>query len=100
MCLAIFFFPKLEGRFTKQSGCYELHVEFSQRANLKEFVKEIRSKGLHIISVEHNPAYSSSGLSVYTIMIAVSEHKNYKNHEVLIEEVRKLPYVEFVEEMM
>ena len=100
MCLAIFFMPKLEGKFTQKSGCYELHVEFGERANLKEFVKTIREKGLHIISVEHNPAYSSSGLSVYTIMIAVRGHKEYKDHETLINEVRALPYVEYVEEMM
>ena len=100
MCLAIFFMPKVEGICTKHSGCYELHVEFSQRANLKEFVKEVRGKGLHIISVEHNPAYSSSGLSVYTIMIAVRGHKEYKEHDKLINEVKLLPYVEYVEEML
>ena len=98
--LSIFFMPKLETIFTKKSGCYELHIEFDQRANLKEFVSLVRSKGLKIISVEHNPAYASSGLSVYTIMISIGKEKQYKNHKLLIEEIRNLSYVEYVEEML
>ncbi|MDD7735282.1 MAG: MgtC/SapB family protein [Bacilli bacterium] len=98
--LSIFFMPKLEMIFTKKSGCYELHIEFDQRANLKEFVSLIRDKGLKIVSVEHNPAYASSGLSVYTIMISIDKEKKYKNHNVLIDEIKALPYVEYVEEML
>ena len=98
--LSIFFMPKLEMIFTKKSGCYELHIEFDQRANLKEFVSLIRDKGLKIVSVEHNPAYASSGLSVYTIMISIDKEKKYKNHNVLIDEIKTLPYVEYVEEML
>lgn len=98
--LAIFFMPKLEGLFTKKSGCYELHIEFEERANLKEFVSLIREKGLKIVSVEHNSAYSNTGLSVYTIMIAIKGKKEYRNHDALINEIKDLPYVEFVEEML
>lgn len=97
--IAIFFMPKFEMILTRKTGCYELHVEFEKRENLKDFVALIREKGLSIISVEHNPAYSNTGLSVYTIMIAVRKAKKYKNHDALINEIRELPYVEFVEEI-
>ncbi len=98
--LAIFFMPKLEGLFTKKSGCYELHIEFTERSNLKEFVTLIRSMNLKIVSVEHNSAYSNTGLSVYTIMIAIKGNKKYRNHNLLIDEIKKLSYVEYVEELL
>lgn len=100
MALVLFLMPKLERIFTNKSGCYELHIELKERANLKEFVKYIREKDLTIISVEHNPAYSSTGLSVYTIMIATRGNRKYKNHNVLLEEIKLIPYVECVEEML
>lgn len=99
MALVIFMMPKLEKLFTKNAGVYELHLELKERINLKDFVKLIRDKNLTIVSVEHNPAYASSGLSVYTIMIAIRGNKKYRNHKVLINEIKDIPYVEFVEEM-
>lgn len=96
---AIFIMPQLEKRFTTRSGCFELHIEFEQRSNLKEFVHFIREKGIAVISVEHNTAYSNSGLSVYSIMLAVREGKKYKNHQLLIDELKELSYVEYIEEM-
>ena len=95
----IFFMPRFEKRFTKKGDLVEIHVEFEARPNLKEFVAFIREKGFKVESVEHNPAYSQSGLSVYTIMI---ENKNKGigfNHESLIQEIRALPYVNFIEEI-
>lgn len=100
LCLAIFFMPKLERKFIRRSKCYELHVEFDTRENLKQFVSLIREKGLSVISVERNNAYANSGLSVYSIMVVVRKKGiKYKNHQLLLDEIRELPYIEFVEEM-
>ena len=97
--IAIFYMPQLERKLTKKSGCYELHIELDQRSNLKELVKFIRNKGMTVISVEHNNAYANSGLSVYTIMLAIREQKMYRDHQLLIDEIKELGYVEFVEEI-
>ena len=97
--IAIFYMPRLERKFTQKSGCYELHVELEQRSNLKELVKFIREKQMTVISVEHNPAYANSGLSVYTIMLAIKKQKKYRDHQLLINEIKELEYVEFVEEI-
>ena len=97
--IAIFYMPQLERKLTKKSGCYELHIELDQKSNLKELVKFFRSKGITVISVEHNNAYINSGLSVYTIMIAVRGQKMYRDHQLLIKEIRNLGYIEFVEEI-
>ena len=76
-----------------------MHVEFEQRSNLKEFVNLIREKGIAVISVEHNTAYSNSGLSVYSIMLALRGEKKYRNHQLLIDELKQLSYIEYIEEM-
>lgn len=99
IAIALLFMPRLEHLFTKRAGRYELHIEFEQRASLKEFVSYVRSLGMEIIQVENNPAYANSGLSVYTILISNKNVKLFKDHGDFVEDVKKLPYVEFVEEI-
>ncbi|MDD6302462.1 MAG: MgtC/SapB family protein [Bacillales bacterium] len=97
--LAVLFLSKIEKAFTNRRGCFEIHVEFETRLNLKEFVKYIRTKEISIASVEHNTAYSQSGLSVYTIVLVTKNKKQKMNHLSLINEISQLPYVEYVEEI-
>lgn len=97
--LAIFCLPKIENLFTKKSKYIELHIEFTERANLKEFVTWSRNIGLKVLQVEHNTAYSNSRLSVYTIMVSRNDVNKYRNHNLLINDIKELPYVEYVEEM-
>lgn len=67
--------PKIEELFTKRSLYFEIHIEFQTRENLKLFVNTVRQMGFNILSIEHNPAYSSSGLSVYTIALRSTAKK-------------------------
>ena len=99
IAIALLFMPKLEHLFTKRTGRYELHIEFEERASLKEFVSHVRSLGMEVIQVENNPAYANSGLSVYTILISNKNVKLFKEHGDFVEDIKKLPYVEFVEEI-
>ena len=97
--VALILFPKIENYFILRASTYELHVELDSRPNLKELVNYLRSNNIQIYSLEHNTAYSASGLSVYTITINVSRKadKAFKKHDTLLEEIKKLSYVNFVE---
>lgn len=99
MVFTIFSMPRFEKFFTRKAGAIEFHVEFEERANLKEFVSYVREKGLDVQQVEHNPAYANSGLSVYTIMVVDKEHRFNLDHNKLIGEIKELPYVNYVEEI-
>lgn len=91
--------PRIEKALTVRSRQFTLHVELYSRENLKELISLIRGMDIKILSVEHNPAYSQSGLSVYTI-----ELKNLKkeriNHMEFMEELRQNSYIHFIEEML
>ena len=96
--LVLTFLPKIEKVFTSRRGYFELHIEFESRANLKTYVSLVREQGYKIIAVEHNPAYSNSGLSVYT-MVLVHRGKGGLNRKELLNWSKTLPYIEFIEEL-
>lgn len=87
--------PKIETKLTSKRGYFELHIEFEQRANLKTFISLVREKGYKILAVEHNPAYSNSGLSVYTMLLVNDKVKESRTS--LLEWAKELEYVEFIE---
>lgn len=87
--------PKIETKLTSKRGYFELHIEFEQRANLKTFISLVREKGYKILAVEHNPAYSNSGLSVYTMLLV--NDKGKESRTSLLEWAKELEYVEFIE---
>ena len=99
ICLVLAFLPKFERYSVSKNGCFEIHIEFETRANLKSFIHLARENKLEIISVEHNPAYANSGLSVYTIVIVMNKDSKYKDRKEFIKEVSKLEYVDFVQEI-
>lgn len=91
--------PKIEGLFTKNSKTFQIHIEFECRANLKEFIDFARNNLLKINSIDRNEAYSSSGLSVYTIFL-MDISKNKKTiHKDYIDQFKSLSYVNYVEEI-
>ena len=87
--------PKIETKLTSKRGYFELHIEFEERANLKSFISLVRQKGYKILAVEHNPAYSNSGLSVYTMLLVDGKAK--ESRSAFIEWAKELEYVEFIE---
>ncbi|MCQ2387604.1 MAG: MgtC/SapB family protein [Clostridia bacterium] len=84
-----------------RSNHFEAHLELKDRGSLKEFVSTIRKLGLKIDDIEYNPAYANSGLSVYSMAFKIEspELKKYKTHKEIIEAIRTLDYVYYIEEM-
>lgn len=99
MILSLQFLPKIESLLISKRGYFELHIEFEERSNLKTFVSLVRENGFKIIAVEHNPAYSNSGLSVYTMVMIENKKKKCISRKEMLELTKSLPYVEFVEEL-
>ena len=91
--------PTIENYFTTRSRFFEIHIEFDNRENLKQFVNFARENNFQISSIEHNSAYYSSGLSVYSISLKNLTKSKARNHNSFLEMFAKLPYVNFVEEI-
>ena len=93
--------PSLERYLKNRSDHFEIHLELSSRASLRDFVDVVRRLGLRIDDIEANPAYLSSGLSVYSVAMTVCgrELKAYKTHREIIQALGTLDYVCHVEEM-
>lgn len=92
----------LENYFTDRARAFSLFVELNTRPNLKELLTYLRAKGYHVSNVEHNIAYASSGLSVYTIALISPHIKGQRatSHKVLCQMVSELEYVNHVEVQM
>ena len=93
--------PALETHLKDRSNHFEVHLELKSKGDLADFVATIRALGIRIDDIESNPAYLGSGLSVFSVSFTVTspELKKYKKHEEIIEALRSLEYVYFVEEM-
>ena len=98
-CLSLF--PPFEAYLKDRSNHFEVHLELKDRRNLQDFVTTIRRLGLRIDDIESNPAYLNSGLSVYSISVTITspELKKYKRHDEIIEALRSLDYVYFIDEL-
>lgn len=94
-------FPTFETFLKNRSNHFEVHLELKNSKFLQDFVTTIRELGLQIDDIELNPAYASSGLSVYSISITITsnELKKYKTHKEIIEALKTLEYVYHIEEM-
>lgn len=93
--------PKAEIYLKNRSTHFEIHLELKNKTDLPEFITVIRNLGLNIDDIESNPAYLNSGLSVYTIALSIykKELKQYKTHTEIIEALKSLPYISFIEEL-
>lgn len=98
-CLSVF--PTLERYLKNRSNHFEIHLELKNSSYLYDFVTTIRRLGLRIDDIEANPAYTNSGISVYSIAISISsdELKKYKTHTEIIEALQSLDYIYYIEEM-
>ena len=94
-------FPSFEKYLKDRSNHFEIHLELKSSSYLQDFVTTIRKLGLIIDDIELNPAYANSGLSVYSIAISITkeELRKYKTHRDIIEALRSLEYIYFIEEM-
>lgn len=94
-------FPVLEMYLKDKSNHFEVHLELKSKSDLQNFVTTIRRLGMRIDDIELNPAYLNSGLSVYTVSFTISskELKKYKRHSQIIEALRSLDYISYIEEI-
>jgi putative Mg2+ transporter-C (MgtC) family protein len=99
ICLSLF--PRMERYFKNKSNHFEVHLELKNKENLQSFVATIRKLGLRIDDIEVNPAYINSGLSVYSVSLTIqsNELKKYKTHSEIIDALRSIEYVHYIEEM-
>ena len=88
--------PTIELAFRRKTQYFELHVELDDRSNLKDLVNFLRSINVKISSIEKNPAYIQSGLSVYTMTL---NSKEKRDHDTFIETIKNLSYVNYCEEI-
>ncbi len=60
----------------------------------------IRALGLPIDEIELTTAYVNSGLSVYTVSLSIKDPQlqKYKTHREIIEALRSLEYISYIEE--
>jgi len=93
--------PLIESVLKDRSNHFEVHLELKNTYNLQDFVTTIRKLGLKIDDIESNPAYINSGLSVYSVSITISQRdfKKYRKHRDIIEALRSLDYIHYIEEM-
>lgn len=94
-------FPAIEKYLKDKSNHFEVHLELKNKSDLCNFTATIRHLGMRIDDIELNPAYLNSGLSVYTVSFTIDsqELKKYKKHSEIIEALRSLDYIAFIEEM-
>ncbi len=99
ICLSLL--PRVEKALKDRSNHFEIHLELKNKNNLQDFVGTIRNLGMRIDDIESNPAYLSSGLSVYSVSLTIfsPELKKYKKHSEIIGALRTLEYIYYVEEM-
>ncbi|HHZ12093.1 MAG TPA: MgtC/SapB family protein [Acholeplasmataceae bacterium] len=93
--------PALEIYLKNRSNHFEFHLELKSASYLKDFITVIRKLGIRIDGIENNPAYVNSGLSVYSVSVSIfkKELKEYKTHKDIIEALKTLDYVYYIEEM-
>ena len=93
--------PPLEKYLKDRSNHFEFHLELKSASALKGFSTVIRELGLRIDGIESNPAYINSGLSVYSVSVSIikDELKKFKSHQDIIDALKTLDYVYYIEEM-
>ena len=101
LLLCISQLPKIEKYLKNRSNHFEVHLELKNSYNLQDFITTIRKLGLKIDDIESNPAYSNSGLSVYSVSISIRERdiQKFPRHRDIIEALRTLDYIHHIEEM-
>ena len=102
LLISLSWVPAFEKDLKNRSNYFEVHLELKSSQYLQDFITTIRRLNLSIDDIELNPAYSSSGLSVYTVSLSIhnDELKRYKTHTEIIEALASLEYVYHIEEMM
>ena len=91
----------METYLKDKSNHFEVQLELKNKSDLQNFTATIRRLGMRVDDIELNPAYRNSDLSVYTVSFTISseELKKYKCHSQIIEALRSLEYIAFIDEI-
>ncbi|MCR5787403.1 MAG: MgtC/SapB family protein [Acholeplasmatales bacterium] len=97
--IIVMFMPKVEEHLQRNAHMFDMHVELVSRPSLKLLLVELRKHNLQIKSITYDPAYANTGLSVYTLAIYSNEdeNRNYLHKEEVLNLIKSLEYVNFVE---
>ena len=92
----------IENYLMDRARAFTVYVELNSRPNLKDLINYLREKGFHVANVEHNLAYASSGLSVYSLALVSPLIKGQKaaSHKVICAMINELEYVNHAEVQM
>ena len=93
--------PPLEIYLKNHSNHFEIHLELKNYSYLKDFTTVIRELGLRIDDIEVNASYINSRLSVYSVSLSILNNKlkEYKTHSDIINALKSLDYIYYIEEM-
>ncbi len=98
--ISLIFLPKFEAKLKKRSRGYDLHIELYSRPDLKKLIEYIRTLNISIKAVSYDPAYANTGLSCYSLSVFAKGNENeFYRCDELVNELTKLEYVHFVEEI-
>lgn len=100
ICLNVF--GSLESYLKEKSSHMLIHLELISDEYLVNFTTTIRKLGMLITDIEVNNAYRNTKLAVYVLSI---EFKNkdvltYKKHKDLLEALKSLNYIVYIEELI
>lgn len=99
--LALVLLPKIEQSLQGRAKLVDIHIELLSRPDLKKLLEYVRSNNIQVLSIAYDPAYANTGLSVYSIALKINKNEQgkYINHEVLLNSIKALEYVNYVEYM-
>lgn len=95
-------FPRFERYLKNRSNHFEMHIELTDKSELRPFVSTLRELGLKVDDIELNPAYLSSGLSVYSVSVTVrggDSEMAKRSHADIVNALRSLEYVYYAEQI-
>lgn len=97
--ITLIFLPKLETKLQSKSKLVDIHVELLSRPDLKSLLDFVRRNNVQVLSISYDPAYANTGLSVYSIALKINKNKDkkYMSHDVLLNSLKSLEYVNYVE---
>lgn len=90
-------FNKLEISFRKRSPIIDIYLEYTASKNFSNFLKEVRSHSLEVISIQMNGNRASQEGDLCIIMNIESHEK--REHEEVLSIIGSIDGVDYVEEL-
>ena len=94
--------PPIENYFIDRARSFTIYVELNEKQDLKNLINYLRANNYNITNVEHNLAYESTGLSVYSISLVAPYIKGQRavSQKAICAIINDLPYVNHAEVLL